>query len=92
MAIFNNTNFPDPTAVDATTYHLLWDGTDNNNRSIQYLFGVERSADPPDPPEGMHFIWQSNGIGSGNDGDVLIKVTAGGATKIAKLFDFTTMP
>ena len=49
----------------------------------------ELSSDPPDPAEGMSYWWQSNGAGSGDDGDIMIKVTAGGVTKTATLFDFS---
>ncbi len=49
----------------------------------------EQSADPADPPEGMATLWQSDGTGTGGDGDILIKITAGGSTKTATLVDFS---
>ena len=49
----------------------------------------ELSADPSDPDEGAHVIWQSDGTGSGDDGDIMIKVTAGGSTKTITLVDFS---
>ena len=49
----------------------------------------EQSADPADPPEGMSIIWQSDGTGAGDDGDILMKITAGGSTKTATLVDFS---
>lgn len=49
----------------------------------------ERSTDPANPAEGSAVIWMSNGSGSGDDGDILIKITAGGATKTATLVDFS---
>ena len=49
----------------------------------------EKSADPSDPAEGSCVIWMSDGTGTGDDGDVLIKVTAGGSTKTATLVDFS---
>jgi len=49
----------------------------------------EKSADPSDPAEGTCVIWLSDGTGTGDDGDVLIKVTAGGSTKTATLVDFS---
>lgn len=51
--------------------------------------GLEQAADPPDPAEGHHTIWQSNGTGSGDDGDIMIKITAGGSTKTITLVDFS---
>jgi hypothetical protein len=51
----------------------------------------ELSADPSDPDEGAHVIWQSDGTGSGDDGDIMIKITAGGVTKTATLVDFSAI-
>lgn len=44
------------------------------------LRGLERSADPDDPAEGEFAVWQSDGTGTGSDGDIMIKVTAAGVT------------
>lgn len=52
---------------------------------------VEKSADPSDPAEGQSVMWQSDGTGTGDDGDILIKITAGGTTKTATLVDFSTI-
>ena len=41
----------------------------------------ELSADPANPDEGSAVIWMSDGTGSGSDGDILLKRTAGGVTK-----------
>jgi hypothetical protein len=51
----------------------------------------ELSADPSDPAEGYAVMWMSDGTGAGDDGDVLLKITAGGATKTATLVDFSTL-
>jgi hypothetical protein len=51
----------------------------------------ELSADPADPAEGHHVIWQSDGTGSGDDGDIMIKSTAGGVTKIGTLIDHSAL-
>lgn len=53
---------------------------------------IEKSSDPSDPSEGAAVIWMSDGTGTGDDGDVLIKVTAGGATKTVTLVDFSAVP
>ena len=50
---------------------------------------VELSADPPNPPEGDTVIWQSDGTGSGDDGDIMMKITSGGSTKTVTLVDFS---
>ena len=49
----------------------------------------ERTYDPDNPAEGNSVIWMSNGNGTGDDGDILIKITAGGATKTVTLVDFS---
>ena len=49
----------------------------------------ERSCDPSDPSEGESVIWMSNGEGNGSDGDIMIKITAGGVTKTVTLVDFS---
>jgi hypothetical protein len=55
----------------------------------QQLAGLERSSNPSDPSEGEFVIWMSDGTGSGDDGDIMIKVTAGPTTKTATLLDFS---
>lgn len=49
----------------------------------------EASSDPANPSEGEAVIWMSDGTGTGDDGDILIKITAGGVTKTATLVDFS---
>ena len=51
----------------------------------------ELSADPTDPAEGKSVQWQSDGTGSGDDGDIMMKITAGGVTKTTTLIDFSTL-
>lgn len=50
---------------------------------------AESASDPSNPAEGKAVIWMSDGTGSGDDGDILIKITAGGVTKTATLVDFS---
>ena len=57
--------------------------------SFQQYGGSEQSSDPSDPAEGEHVIWQSDGTGSGDDGDIMMKVTAGGSTKTVTIVDFS---
>ncbi len=49
----------------------------------------ELSADPSDPAEGQSVTWQSDGTGSGDDGDIMMKITAGATTKTITLVDFS---
>lgn len=49
----------------------------------------ERSSDPPAPAEGEAVLWMSDGTGTGDDGDILIKIKAGGTTKTVTLVDFS---
>jgi hypothetical protein len=51
----------------------------------------ERSSDPADPDEGSHVCWQSDGAGTGDDGDIICKITAGGTTKTTTLIDFSAL-
>jgi len=51
---------------------------------------MELSEDPADPIEGQSVLWQSDGAGSGDDGDIMVKITAGGVTKTITLIDFST--
>ncbi len=47
---------------------------------FQTVIQKERSSDPDDPPEGYSAVWQGDGTGSGDDGDILIKITTAGTT------------
>ena len=49
----------------------------------------EKSSDPSNPSEGQSVLWMSDGTGTGDDGDILIKITAGGVTKTVTLVDFS---
>ena len=62
------------------------------SRAIDFDMGIqfrEKTIDPPDPGEGSATIWMSDGTGSGDDGDIMIKITAGGTTKTGTLIDFS---
>jgi hypothetical protein len=49
----------------------------------------ERSIDPPDPLEGNAVLWMSDGTGSGDDGDLLVKINVAGSIKTATLVDYS---
>ena len=50
---------------------------------------LERSVDPVDPSEGETKIWMSDGTETGDDGDILAKITVGGVTKTFTLIDYS---
>ena len=50
---------------------------------------TEKSSDPSNPAEGNSVLWMSDGTGSGDDGDIMMKITAGGVTKTITLVDFS---
>lgn len=58
---------------------------------VNQLHLTEKSSDPSNPLEGTGIIWQSDGAGSGDDGDIMIKITAGGVTKTGTLIDFSSL-
>ena len=51
----------------------------------------EVSVDPDNPPEGMAVLWMSDGTGSGDDGDIMMKVTAGASTGTATIVDKSSL-
>ena len=51
----------------------------------------ERNSDPANPPEGEVVIWMSDGTGSGSDGDIMIKGTAGGVTRTNSIITWAEM-
>jgi len=69
-------------------------GTDTPDTILHVAGAItsrELSADPSDPDEGENVQWQSDGTGSGDDGDIMMKITAGGATKTVTLVDFSLL-
>jgi len=51
----------------------------------------EQSADPADPPNGETTLWMSDGTGSGDAGDLMMKITVGGVTKTIILVDYSAI-
>jgi len=49
------------------------------------------SADPSDPSDGNSVQWVSDGTGSGDAGDVMMKINVGGTTKTVTLVDYSTL-
>jgi len=49
-------------------------------------------VDPTDPPADVTTIWQSDGTGSGDDGDIMMKITdSDGTTKTTTLVDYSAI-
>lgn len=59
------------------------------NTTVTAILLTEKSADPDDPAEGKTVIWQSDGTGSGDDGDIMLKITAASVTKTITLVDYS---
>lgn len=59
--------------------------------SLSMLMLLERSTDPPAPAEGQAVMWMSDGTGTGDDGDILVQIKAGGVTKTTTLVDFSAI-
>ena len=69
-------------------------GTTNPSEKLEVIGAItqrELSLDPADPEEGNNVKWQSDGTGSGDDGDIMMKITAGGVTKVTTLVDFSAL-
>jgi|GEM_PF-4497088 len=67
-------------------------GNEWNNLFLDGFISIgELSADPSDPAEGRSTLWQSDGTGAGDDGDIMMKITAGSTTKTATLIDFSAI-
>ena len=48
------------------------------------------NTDPDDPIKNSSVLWQSNGTGTGDDGDILCKITdSSGTTKTTLIVDFS---
>jgi len=47
------------------------------------------SADPSNPATGESVMWVSDGTGSGDAGDVMVKINVGGTTKTVTLIDYS---
>lgn len=61
------------------------------NFNDEFVRGQDKSSDPLDPAEGNFVLWMSDGTGSGDDGDIMIKITAGGSTKTGTVVDFSAL-
>lgn len=75
-------------ATSTEVIRAMRDGSNNPVAKIMSVLGiVERSSDPAEPVEGECVVWLSDGVGKGDDGDVLIASQAGGSTTWSTLHD-----
>ena len=64
------------------------------SRHIDFNEGIplqERATDPEDPADGESVIWMSDGSGSGDDGDIMIKINVGGTVKTGTIIDYSAI-
>lgn len=80
LTLVGNTNYVGLNGVNDPATELHVDGAITLN---------EKSSDPANPAEGRSVIWMSDGTGSGDDGDIMMKITAGATTKTITLVDFS---
>jgi len=59
---------------------------DNTAATLQPL-----SEDPDDPPDGRAVYWLSDGTDSGDAGDIMIKINAGGTVKTDTWIDYSAI-
>ena len=65
------------------------DGVAAGNHQHEKAPLTAQSSDPADPSDGEGAMWLSDGTGTGDEGDVLIKITVGEVTKTVVLVDFS---
>lgn len=53
---------------------------------------IGQSADPADPSDGNSVQWVSDGTGTGDPGDVIIKINVGGVVKTITIVDYSLIP
>lgn len=89
--VFSDSSYSDQITFDMANTRIGI-GTSTPDTTLDVAGAVttrELSADPADPDEGSNVTWQSDGTGSGDDGDIMMKITAGGVTKTVTLIDFS---
>ena len=77
--------------VQGTVYAASVTG-DGSEQELGTVFLVAQSIDPPDPPANRSVTWMSDGTGSGDDGDIMIKITnSAGSTKTTTVHDHSAL-
>ncbi len=84
---------PIPKDITISKEHRLW--LERLRTSLLFTDSLQFKAisvDPPDPINKSSILWLSDGTDSGNDGDMLMKLTnSAGITKIATVVDFNSL-
>lgn len=79
------------TAADSPTLTLSSSGNLSAVGSVTagtFLSAPEQASDPS-APSGAFKVWQSNGTGTGDDGDIYVSINDGSTTNTALLYDFS---
>lgn len=69
-------------------------GTKNPDSKLHVKGAITQqsmSADPPDPDPGNSVQWISDGTGSGDAGDIMVKINVGGTIKTTTLVDYSAI-
>jgi hypothetical protein len=95
LVVASTTNVPNLNADTVDGSHASAFATSGHGHStlsgLTDIEFAERSSDPTTPAEGNAIMWMSDGTGTGNDGDILIRIRAGGTVKTATLVDFGSL-
>ena len=94
-------------AVASNDYSYVWSGSaspavstadyqftvkaDNGIRLLGGPLMMEHNSEPADPPDGICVIWVSNGVGAGDDGDLMIKKSTVGSGLTTNTVDITAL-
>jgi hypothetical protein len=68
---------------------LVEEGITADNMTAGSITQTPLSADPADPDDGHSVQWVSDGTGSGDAGDVMLKINVGGTVKTITLIDWS---
>lgn len=52
---------------------------------------LPKITEPADPDEDTSVIWMSDGTGSGDSGDIMVKINVGGDIRTGTLVDFSSL-
>jgi hypothetical protein len=92
IAIGNNVNLDDPAGDNQINIGDTIKGSSGTNKWVEIQGGHGQSplsSDPDDPDDGHYIQWISDGTGSGDAGDIMIKINVAGTVKIITLVDFS---
>lgn len=96
--VIKKTNFQDIGTFNEI-HNLVYELTKMRQTFADSIIALEeaintpaRNSDPDDPKPGNYVIWLSDGTASGDDGDIMCKITnSSGVTKMTTLIDFSAI-